>query len=195
MPYRNFKKLFLFIWDSPTITTWASILSRTLSLVLVLPLILTSFVPSHIALWYLFLSFIGLQSLVDLGFGQSFIRAIAFANGGSTKLVYNGYEEKIEGANWSLIHKIVQTMRWIYIRISLGGFLFLVTLGSLSLVNVIEKTPDPFISWFSWAIIITMFLPPNSPAQTSPLPKQKSIIETKTITALPNILLIHYPPS
>lgn len=152
------RKINKFLWLSPTITTWASLLSRTLSLLLILPLILTSFVPSHIALWYLFLSFIGLQSLVDFGFGQSFIRAIAFATGGSTKLAYNDNEEKIEGTNWDLIYKIVQSMRWIYFRISLCGLFLLATLGSLSLISIIEKTPDPFISWFSWAIIIVVSL-------------------------------------
>ena len=134
--------------------TWASFLSRMLGIVLVLPLILTRFVPSDIALWYLFLSFIGIQGLADIGFGQSFIRVIAFANGGSTELKFNDEEKKIKGPNWDLIHKIVQTMRWTNIRICLAGFSFLIIIGSLSVSNVINKTPDPIISWISWAIIV-----------------------------------------
>ena len=62
--------------------TWSSFLARSLSLILVVPLILTHFSTEEIALWYLFSTIIGLQMLADVGFSPTFSRIIAYGVGG-----------------------------------------------------------------------------------------------------------------
>ena len=70
------KDLSFRLWDSPTITTWASFLSRPLNLLILTPLILTKFDNEEIATWFLFTLFINLQSLADFGFNSSLIRVM-----------------------------------------------------------------------------------------------------------------------
>ena len=71
------------IWNSPTVMTWVSFLVRSLSLIVVLPLILTRFSTEEIALWYLFITIIGLQMFVDMGLSPTFSRVISYAMGGA----------------------------------------------------------------------------------------------------------------
>ena len=92
------KKIVTFIhkcWDSPTLNTWLSYSTKTLSLFIVLPLLLNRFSPSQVALWYLFSTVISLQGLADMGFKFTFIRIIAYGVGGA-KDISNYATEEIE---------------------------------------------------------------------------------------------------
>ena len=52
------------LWDSPTFTTWASLGTQSVSLVIVLPLVLTKLSAEEIALYYLFATAIGLAAAI-----------------------------------------------------------------------------------------------------------------------------------
>lgn len=70
--------------------TWANFLARSLSLVLLLPLIVSKLEATDVVVWYLFASIMALQMLVYLGFTPTFARVIAYGMGGvSSKELIN----------------------------------------------------------------------------------------------------------
>jgi hypothetical protein len=147
-----------YTWHSPTVTTWGSFLSRGISLLLVLPLVLTQFSTADIALWYLFLTIIGLQPLADMGFGSTFVRVIAYAMGGAER--FDDLRNlKLESSasspkNWGSIAKIVSTMYYVYNRLTPIIFSFLLLVGTISLIKPISYTDNSQSSWIAWVIIL-----------------------------------------
>lgn len=152
-------KFFQRVWSSPTLMTWGSFLVRSLSLVLVLPLVLNRLDTADIALWYLFSSIIGLQMMVDAGFSPTFSRVIAFAMGGlaaeelkDLREVKNTVEQN--QPNWSTIERICSTMWIIYSRLTVLAFVLLSILGTWALAKPIALSSDPKSSWLAWCIVL-----------------------------------------
>jgi hypothetical protein len=146
------------IWNSPTLMTWASYSTRALSLFVVLPLILKQFEVAEVALWYLFASVIALQSIADLGFKSTFSRIISFAMGGAEGVgIYGGSEipeQKIGIPNWSLIERIVSTMRMIYERLSIVLTVIMGVLGTWSLMIPVASLEQSSDAWMAWAVLL-----------------------------------------
>lgn len=146
------------VWDSPTITTWASLLARSLGLLLVTPLALRKFSTEEIAVWYLFLTLIGLQLLVDMGFTPSFSRVLAYAMGGMKKIEdipAPGSRFESSGApNWPFIAEIFSTMRTFYSRLAFGAAAALALFGTLALVRPIHQVQHPGQAWAAWVAIL-----------------------------------------
>ncbi|MGD1853759.1 MAG: hypothetical protein ACFB2W_05850 [Leptolyngbyaceae cyanobacterium] len=139
--------------------TWGGFLSRSLSLIIVLPLVLTRLTTAEIALWYLFSTIISLQSLVDMGFSPTFTRVIAYARGGVEAEDLDDLRKrklltiKAE-TNWETIERICSTMRVVYIRLTLISVPCLILLGSWSLTKPISATETPIIAWTAWGTIL-----------------------------------------
>lgn len=151
-------KLALKIWDSPTFMTWASLATRSLSLVLILPLILTKLEKPEIALWYLFGAALSFQSLSYMGFGSTFVRIVAYAFGGSkTEDLKDSMivaEAKREEAppNWVGIGRILSNMNYIYFYLTFVLLVFILA-TTLLLNRPINLTADITNSWVSWTVI------------------------------------------
>ena len=153
------QKLILRIWNSPTLMTWSSFTTKSLSLVLVLPLVLTRLNTEEIALWYLFSIIIGLQRLADVGFSPTFSRVIAYGMGGlSTSELKDlrsiKYSAKSREPNWDTIEQICSTMQAIYLRLTVILILLLVTLGTWALLKPISTIADVTSGWIAWSIIL-----------------------------------------
>ena len=145
-------------WSSPTITTWMSYLAQTAGLVLVLPLVLRNFSDAETSVWFLFSSFIALQSLADFGFKNTFSRSVSFAMGGAEKIIIykseeNNYSNK-KTVNWELIENIIVTSKTVYLRLSGLVFFLMATLGTLALYKPISLLEQ--INWAlgAWGIIV-----------------------------------------
>ena len=146
------------LWHSATFTTWASTATRSLSVLLVLPLLLRRFTPAEIAVWYLLSTIINLQSLADLGFAPTFTRLIAYAMGGVVRisdvpLIVRESADRPE-PNWVLVERIWSTMRVIYWRVTLLAVLFLATFGTWSLIRPMRALADPGRGWAAWGIVL-----------------------------------------
>jgi hypothetical protein len=132
------------LWHSPTFTTWASFATRTLNLVLVLPLVLKHFTSAELALWQVLVTLISLQLLVEAGFGTTFSRFMAYAMGGAKDLSSGPSASEKNGElvpNWVLLRQICGTMRVVYRRFSwVLGALFLLG-GTLALMRRVEALP------------------------------------------------------
>ena len=149
------KKYLFKIWDSPTMMTWGSFFSRSLSLIIVLPLILTRLSTEEIALWYLFMTIISFQMLVDVGFSPTFSRVIAYAMGGANIDDLKSPKGQNNGqANWETLELICSEMRGIYFRLGLLWPVLLVVFGTLALIKPVSHVQNTFSAWSAWGVIL-----------------------------------------
>lgn len=145
--------------NSATLTTFASYATRTVSVLIVLPLILSRFSIEEIAAWYLFATFISMQLLIDLGFSPTFTRVIAYALGGAEDLSDKRSisKTKMTGSpNWVLIEKIWNTMRVVFLRLTFVAFFLSLIIGTWFLVKPLSALQDSFSGWLSWAVIVVV---------------------------------------
>lgn len=145
------------LWNSPTVTTWASMGARSLAGLLLLPLVVTSLSTEEVTVWFLLNSVLLLQMLADIGFGATFARAVAYAMGGAESVGdYRVVPERpIEKEpNWKTVFRIIGTMRVVYRWIALAWILLLAVLGTWALNKPISMIPDPSTGWLAWVLII-----------------------------------------
>jgi len=137
--------------------TWGSFLSRSLSLVVVLPLLLTRLSTEEIALWYLFMTIISFQLLVDLGFSPTFSRIIAYGMGGArVDELKSPKDQNNREENWETLELICSEMRVIYSRLGLLWPMLLVVFGTLVLVKPISLVQNTFSAWSAWGMILVV---------------------------------------
>ncbi|MBI2259910.1 MAG: hypothetical protein HYU67_13555 [Flavobacteriia bacterium] len=148
------KQKIISIWNSPTLMTWLSYSTKSLSLLLVTPLIITKLTETEIIIWYLMATFVSMAGVVDFGFRSTFIRFISYANGGAKDLI-NPLESKnnTSEVNWELIDKLYFHMRKIYLTLSVFLFFILVIIGYFSLKKIVSNYYNPSQIWISWLII------------------------------------------
>ena len=152
-------KLFKQSWNSPTLMTWGSFATRSLSLIVVLPLVLNRLNTAEISLWYLFSTVIGLQLLADMGFSPTFSRVIAYGMGGLSTFEIKDLRNfkkssPLAEANWETIEKICSTMRAIYLRLAFVSIFLLTTIGTWAMLRPISKIADVRVGWVAWALIL-----------------------------------------
>lgn len=137
--------------------TWGSFLTRSLSLILVLPLVLTRLSTEELAVWYLFSTVIGLQSLADTGFSPTFARVIAYAMGGSRDFKDLRNATKVQGTgqpDWEIMERICSTMRVVYRRLTFLSMSLLTIIGTWAMIKPISATKEPTSAWLAWGIIL-----------------------------------------
>lgn len=156
----SLKGFFLFLWESPTLMTWGSFLTRSLSAVVVLPLVLRSFSQEEITLWFMFAQIVSLQLLVDMGFTPTFARLIAFAKGGAKDLhsfpnISSNQHDSVKAPNWALIAQIIGVMKKVYTRMTLISFGLLLTVGTYFVYAPIQKLQSQtYQGWWAWGAIV-----------------------------------------
>lgn len=145
------------MWNSPTYTTWGSLLANSLSAVVVLPLVLTRFSEQEIIVWYLMATFLGLQHVVDIGFSPTFGRIIAYLMGG---LGIDELRRPASSGSGTLhpedLSRVYSTMSSIYLRLGLVWTLLLLAVGSSALRKPISQAQDPRPAWFAWGVILAV---------------------------------------
>ncbi|MCF8069380.1 MAG: hypothetical protein K9L30_12425 [Desulfobacterales bacterium] len=144
-------------WNSSTLMTWVSFFSKALSLVVVLPLLLTRLSTEEIALWYLFMTIISFQMLIDVGFSPTFSRVIAYAMGGASINDLKNPKHNNDGqTNWKTLELICSEMRLIYFRLGLLWTMLLFIFGTLALLKPISLVQNTFSAWIAWSIILVV---------------------------------------
>lgn len=140
MKIPNYRQMLLFLWESPTLMTWGSFLTRSLSAVLILPLVLRNFPKEEITLWFMFAQIISLQLLVDMGFTPTFSRMIAHAKG---------------QLNGILVGQIKAIMDKIYFRMTLISFALLLSIGTFFVYEPINHLGSKALAgWAAWAMVV-----------------------------------------
>ncbi|MFT4155389.1 hypothetical protein [Parafilimonas sp.] len=151
-------KLFKKVWNSTTITTWASYSVQALNIVVVLPLVLKKFSAENIVLWYLFSTILTLLSIADFGFRTTFSRNISYAFGGAKELKTFVFSNENDSStelspNLSLLHGVVSTMKYTYVWLTLILAVLLGTFGTWSMMKPIGLTNNINEAWWCWVIV------------------------------------------
>ena len=145
------------VWDSSTATTWASNLSRSLGLLLILPLVLRRFSAEEFNIWMLFSIFLSLQALLDLGFGFTLVRALSAALAGASNLREFSREARVlvgKEPNWKMVARIIGGMRLIYNRLALAYLGLLLLAGTLLMMRPINQADEPAGIWLAWGLVV-----------------------------------------
>jgi hypothetical protein len=134
------RRLGLRIWQSPTLMSWGSLGIRSFGFLLVLPLLLRHLPAEETAVWFLLLSLVALQGLVDFGFTQTFIRAVAYARAGTD------FGAERVGA-------VISTMRYLYVRLALASLVVILLVGGAALRGPIARLQEPVMAWAAAALM------------------------------------------
>ena len=116
--------------------------------VIILPIIVFSFSPETLGLWYIIVSFQSGIFLLDMGFTNSFSRAIAQAFSGIKSLKAVGWIiPENNQPNYNLVKHIIKRMALIYLVIGIASFIFMLLGGLtyLSYVDITELNDDQII--------------------------------------------------
>lgn len=144
-------------WCSPTGATWLAHLSRSLGVVLLLPLALSRLSPGDAVVWLLFETIVGMAFLADFGLAPTFIRAIAYGAGGADRKALAGgsrVRSSKAGANWETLWAVVATMKVVYRRLALAAAVLLLTLGTAAIVGPLEATSDHQRAALAWVVVL-----------------------------------------
>lgn len=143
------------LWHSPTATTFGSLLARSLSLVVLLPLVLVRLSTEEIALWYLFAAIASLQLLMDLGFNPTFVRATAYTMGGASAAALQAPAAGTRAsADWTALQQVWGTMHYIYQRLGALWLVALATFGTLAVTRPIGLAANPDSAWLAWTVVV-----------------------------------------
>lgn len=151
-----FKSLSDKIFKSSTLMTWFSFSSKILNILLVLPLVLSTFNENELAVYFLFVTIITTSNIIDFGFKSTFVRVFSFANAGLDSIDVIETKTKItyEGTNWGLAEQIFSSMKKIYLCISLILVLVLSTIGTYLVTKTINLNQDNVPLWSAWIFVI-----------------------------------------
>jgi hypothetical protein len=135
--------------------TWASFATKSLSFLIVLPLVLNRFSTEEIALWYLFATITSLTILFDMGFSPTFIRVISHAMGGQKDILKAGSNfEPMTGPNFAMVERIVNVMQYVYFFIAVTGLVLLATAGTAAISKTVSSMDIPLEGYYSWMIVV-----------------------------------------
>lgn len=142
-------------WNSPTLMTWGSFLSKSLSLIIVLPLLLTRLSAAEISLWYLFMTMIGLQAIVDAGFSPTFIRVIAYVRGGAGIRELKECHHAGTGTfDLQTLNQVYSTMSRVYRYLGVIWTFLLLVAGTIALQRPVTAVSGKGAAWLAWGIIV-----------------------------------------
>ena len=141
------------LWNSPTFTTSGSIATRLLGLSVLLPIALHKLSVEEANLWFLFSAVVGLLSLVDFGFSNTFTRFVAYSRRDSspTEDVFvdnQRLRDAVESPG-----QIIGAMRWVYLRLGVASLVIMAILGTAAVAGPIAQIADGTAPWVSWCIV------------------------------------------
>ncbi len=156
------KRLVSRLWYSPTFTTWGSLATRLMSVMLVLPLVLVKFSPGEIVIWQLFATLSTLLLLLDFGLAPTFSRMLAYANGGASLSDLSRIQERRErtssGSNQETLLTVYGSLRWLYLRCGFAAMVLLGLGGTIALIKPMGELADARDAWLAWALVASTSL-------------------------------------
>ena len=124
-----------------------------------LPLILHSFSPDEIGINYILMTIGSLVSLFDFGFGNQFGRNASYVFSGVNSLNKDSVEKGGGNhlINYKLLATLIETVRFVYLRISFFALFILLTFGTyyISLItNGFTSVQNILFIWIIYSISI-----------------------------------------
>jgi O-antigen/teichoic acid export membrane protein len=146
----------VWLWNSPTFTTWGNYGVQSLRLLLVTPLILTRFDETEIAAWYLFASLNFFGTTITQRLGLTFSRMFAFAMGGASNLApIKGKREQENGGqpNWASFERAYGTISTLNLGIGWLNVLMALGMGWFGLNNLLQGYEAKGAIWLAFALM------------------------------------------
>lgn len=136
--------------QTKTILGWSSILLRTVSLILLIPVAMESLSSEDFLFWQLMQTFVLLGIALDFGLTPTFSRYFAYANGAEKSIKSNQLNQLYA----TLDHLIIKRLVPIILALALIGY--------ATLHEKIAQQPDyPMVFW-AYAILVTLQIMVNS---------------------------------
>jgi len=148
------------IWNSPTFTTWGSLLARMGTMTVLLPFVLASFGAEDATLWLLFSTVLSLQVVCDLGFSQTFSRAVANARGGASiddlgdLRTAPGEQQHSGKSNVETLERVISTLGYTYLRLAVISIALLAAVASYFIAPSISRASESGAVWLAWGVIL-----------------------------------------
>lgn len=144
-------------WNSPSLTTWASLGLRAGGAVVILPLLLKSLQPAEVTVWYLLASIGAYASLLDLGFGHTTSRAVSYAllgrhlplPGDPTPVAMTSDHDRAV-----LLGNIIKATKTIYVWIAGAALFLLLTVGIWAFKGPIGQLAHPSDGYLALGLYI-----------------------------------------
>ncbi|MFT6802527.1 MAG: hypothetical protein ACJA2N_001716 [Salibacteraceae bacterium] len=158
----GYKPIFVTLLKSSTVTTWLSFLTKALSFIVVLPLILNRYSPPDISLWHLFLTVWSFQMVFDAGFGSAFVRIIAYGSVGVKNFSFSVVEEKEEMISETtqdipFLKSTLQVMKSFYLVLAIVCFFILITFGTYFFEKPILEASFVSLGWKNWYFFVLTY--------------------------------------
>ncbi|WP_316740791.1 O-unit flippase-like protein [Pedobacter antarcticus] len=124
--------------------------------ILILPIILRMLTTEEIALNYLLASIVAMVGLLDFGFSPQFGRNITYIFSGAQELKREGIQvvSKHQGINYKLLVTMIETARYVYLRIAFLVVLLLATLGTWYIYKVTNGLTSVDNAVLIWGVTI-----------------------------------------
>ena len=138
----DLKKLTHRIWHSATLMTWGNMVTNSIKLLVLTPLILIRYDINEIAFWYLLLTINSFVIVIDFGFYPTFSRIISYAYHGLSDIKEIDQNYKYEGDNkpdWNFISRIFGTVNSTYLALGIIVFFVVLFFTSYSVHDLISK--------------------------------------------------------
>lgn len=146
----------VWLWNSPTFTTWGNYGAQSLRLLLVTPLILTRFDETEIAAWYLFASLNFFGTTISMRLGVTFSRMFAYAMGGASILapIKGKRAQENEGKpDWTVFERAYGTVGSLNFGIGWLNVLVALGMGWFGLTNLIQGYEAKGVIWLGFAMM------------------------------------------
>jgi len=152
----TYTRLCVWLWHSPTFTTWGNYAAQSLRLLLVTPLILTRFDETEIAAWYLFASLNFFGTTISQRLGLTFSRMFAFAMGGASNLApIKGKREQENGGqpNWPAFERAYGTVGSLNLGLGWLNVLLALGMGWFGLSNLLAGYEAKGVIWLAFGLM------------------------------------------
>ena len=143
----------MWLWNSPTFTGWGSLVVRSLSLIAVTPLLVTSFDETKITVWYLFASLNIFGNVVSQRIGLTYSRMFSFAMGGAKTLepIKQLQEDSANNQpNWHSFEEAYGTIGFLNLFTALVNTMVASLIGWYVLKDLVADYHDAQSIWFSF---------------------------------------------
>ena len=144
------------LWNSPTFTSWTTIVTTFLNIGLLLPLALTILPEGEFTLWLLFATVANLQHLFTFGLAPTFTRLIAYGLSGRNVLQMGSgrININISRVNEKSLKLVSMTMHRLFVYAAIFSLVAAATLGSLLIARPAGFSENVPQAWIAWSIFV-----------------------------------------
>jgi hypothetical protein len=146
-------------WNSPTLNTWASQVSRLLNVLIFMPLVLSKLEVVEIAVWYLFTTIISFQLLFEFGFGFNFTRFISYVTAPGAASDSSSKKDPISesirlGVGQCEPQTVLNTVRFVYLGLAAVSLVLMLGVGTPLLWRFYELAENDQMILNAWGVVV-----------------------------------------